>query len=354
MPSRNHSPGRLIRRLASTLVPVLAAAGLGCGEDTPTQPDGATNPSPAPSFATASNSWTEKAPMPGPGDLYGISVGVAVNSTGQSILYTIGGVTSSDGFDGFPVRAYNLATNTWTTKSTGIDYFSTNGVGKIGSKLYFSGGQSFDPGEKTTFATLYAYDPVADRLTRKADMPKRTAEGVTGVINGKLYVLPGVCSTELWPDYPQYCQVEQIRRLYRYDPSTNTWLSRRDPPHFHRGGAAGVIDGKFYVAGGSDGVQAVAALDVYDPATNTWSTRAPLPVAGSGRGAVLGGKLFFISALHAYAYDPATNTWKARAAPPRGLDDLAKVTVDGHSYLVGVGGGSTVPSDPLHTLVYTP
>jgi N-acetylneuraminic acid mutarotase len=353
MASRNH------RRLASTLFTVLAAAGLGCGEDTPTQPEGSVNPSPAPSFATASNSWTEEAPMPGPGDLYGISVGVALNSAGQSILYTIGGVTSSDGFSGFPIRAYNLATNTWTTKSTGIDFFSTNGVGKIGSKLYFSGGQDFGAGEKTTFATLYAYDPAADRLTRKADMPKKTAEGVTGVIDGKLYVVPGVCSTDLWPDDPLYCQVEQIRRLYRYDPSTNTWLSRRDAPHFHRGGAAGVINGKFYVAGGFKGFEPEAALDVYDPATNTRSTRAPLPLAGGARGAVLGGKLFVIaggsgSVLHAYAYDPATNTWKARTAPPRGLDDLAKVTLDGRGYLVGVGGGSTVPSDSLHTLAYTP
>lgn len=123
-------------------------------------------------------------------------------------------------------------------------------------------------------------------------MPKATAAGVTGVIGGKLYVLPGVCSGDYWPN-PQYCAQLAIRKLYRYDPASNTWAQMAWCPHFHAGGASGVINGKFYVAGGSG----AAWLDVYDPATNSWKTlAAPVPTVGSkAAGAALNNKLFVIS-----------------------------------------------------------
>jgi N-acetylneuraminic acid mutarotase len=90
-----------------------------------------------------------------------------------------------------------------------------NGVGKIGSKLYHSGG--LRGGEAVYSSELHAYDYAGDRMIRKASMPKFTGDGVTGVINGKLYVLPGTCSTE-----DGSCDLEPIRQLYRYDPATNT------------------------------------------------------------------------------------------------------------------------------------
>ncbi len=171
-------------------------------------------------------------------------------------------------------------------------------------------------------------------------MPKATAHGVTGVIGGQLYVLPGKCSGDLFD--PHGCPERAIRRLFRYDPPTNTWISRRWAPHFHEFGAAGVIDGKFYVAGGLDHFQATAAFDVYDPATNTWRTLAPLPTAGRAIGTALGSKLFVIvgfgSERHAYEYDRATNKWRTRATPTWDHDALARVIVDGRSYLLAVGG----------------
>jgi len=272
----------------------LALAMLACtSEQTPTEPGTPGNQAPAaPALALASNTWTAKAPIPGD-RLYGLSAGVAPNSAGRSIVYVVGGHDGGPGTT-FPIQAYDVATNTWTTKAPRTYRTRLNGVGKIGSRLYFSGGFQYGSVDEYS-AELYAYDPAADRLIRKRDMPKHTAEGVTGVIGGKLYVMPGTCSGELWP-YPGYCQVEPIRELYRYDPATNVWTKLARSPHFHKHGAGGVINGKFYVVGGlTNGYTPAAYLDVYDPATNTWSTLAPVPTAGRVIGAVLGGKLFVIA-----------------------------------------------------------
>jgi hypothetical protein len=66
---------------------------------------------------------------------------MALNSAGQSIVYTFGGqLPDSPGPGPAGVEAYNVATNTWTSTSSNVSVTRTNGVGKIGSKLYFSGG----------------------------------------------------------------------------------------------------------------------------------------------------------------------------------------------------------------------
>jgi hypothetical protein len=319
-----------------------------CGENaTPTQPEAAGDPAAAaPQFALASNTWTPKAPL---GFLLWFSAGVLPNSAGQSILYTFGG-TTDEGGTGFPTRAYNVSTNTWTWT------LPSNGV------FGFDGNYSAGVPHEFTAAT-WAYDPAANRLIRKADMPKASGAGVTGVIGGQLFVLPGSCSTFFWPALPGYCESEPIRRLFRYDPPTNTWISRRWSPHFHKNGAAGVINGKFYVAGGLDDHDLpTAAFEVYDPATNTWRTLAPVPTAGRAIGAALGSKLFVIvgrgSERHAYEYDRGTNAWRTRATPTWDHFTLNQVTLDGRSHLLAVGGVHVIPTWPYQapndSELYTP
>lgn len=329
--------------LAVVAVSLLAI--VSCGEDPPTQPSSSDDPSiPGPSLATASNTWTEKASSLGDEFFGGYSVGTAPNAKGESIVYAIGGSSSDNGNTGFPIQAYNTVTDTWKYTSSAGDNFNLNGVGKIGSLLYFSGGFDYGSGSLAAHKDLWAYDYTNDRVIRKANMPVYSGDGVTGVINGKLYVLPGTCSGDAWPA-PGYCAQEAIRKLYRYDPNTNRWAVKASAPHFHKHGAAGVISNKFYVAGGFHDFDPVAALDVYDPATNTWKTLGRVPGGGgSASGAVINGKLFVAIERRAYIYDPATNQWKARAAPPSG-GPLTPVSISGKSYVFLAG----TPSE-----LYTP
>jgi N-acetylneuraminic acid mutarotase len=327
-----------------------ALALLACGETTPTQPEMAGNPTPAAlSLAAAANSWTAGAPTPYSDFIYGYDLGMAPNSAGQSIVYAFGGTSSDEGGTGMTVKAYNVATNTWTGKQAQSVVFYSNGVGKIGSRLYFSGGYVTAGSLPDASRQLWAYDYSSDRMIPKANLPIFSAEGVSGVINGKLYVLPGACNGNGYPN-AGYCAVEATRRFYRYDPATNTWVSRRAAPHFHRRGAAAVLDGKLYVTGGVGASgEGISALDVYDPATNTWSTLASVPGGGAARaGAALQGQFFVLvggSPNRAYAYNRFTNQWKAKAAPEIfGSTTLARL--DGAPRLVTATGS--------HTLLYTP
>jgi N-acetylneuraminic acid mutarotase len=317
-----------------------------------------------PSLALASNSWTPRAAYPSIFGAYGTSAGVFPNAAGKSIVYALGG-TDGEGGSGVAVTAYNVATNTWTSKGPEprIYVFNTNGVGRIGNNLYFSGGEQFAGGGFTSmYAELWAYNPVTNRLVQKAPAPKATAQGVTGVIGSMLYVLPGACSGDLYPN-PRYCETEAFRGLFRYNPATNKWATKRPAPNYHREGAGGVINGKFYVAGG---VNNVRALDRYDPATNTWKTLAPLPVGGRARGAVLQGKLFVIVEelvsggaelkMHAFSYNPANNTWSSKAPPKFRHDAVVAVRVNGRPSLLAIAGvqATSGGSTPNVSELYTP
>jgi N-acetylneuraminic acid mutarotase len=314
-----------------------------CGESSnPTQPNTEAAPA-APSLAVAAGSWTNKAPYPF-SQVFNYDLGMALNSAGESVVYAFGG-QEDEGVPGVAVQAYDVATDTWTGRTSRVAVYKTNGVGKIGSKLYFSGGYNTVGSLPDATARVWAYDYGRDQLIRKADLPIVSAEGVSGVISGKLYVLPGACNGNNYPQ-PGYCAEEATRRFYRYDPATNTWVSRPQAPHFHRNGAATVIDGKFYVTGGRDASgDFVTALDVYDPATNTWTTRAPIPADGGGEGAALQGQ-FYVVGSHTYAYNRTTNQWKARPAPDIG-GPAATVVLSGLARIF-------VASSNDHSAMYTP
>ena len=352
---------------ATTVLSAWATVGLlACGsENGPTEPETSGTLSPAdPTLADAVNIWRERGPhIFGP--VIGPSVGVLTNLAGQSVVHVFGGCDTEDGGFGFctvsGIRSYNVATDTWTSdRSFLVSVWRSNGVGAIGGKLYSSGGYNMFNAIDGLSSRAWVYDPEKSfppesesrRVTQVANMPKRTAEGVTGVIGDKLYVLPGLVDIDL--------EQLPIRRLYRYDPATNKWGARRSAPHFHRLAAAGVIAGKFYVAGGVG----TTDLDVYNPATDSWTTRAPIPKAGQAIGAALDGRLYVVvrslndggTALvnRAYVYNPGTNKWGSIAAPTWGHDGAVRVVVNGKPKLLAVGGSHDSGRSPNNTEVYTP
>jgi N-acetylneuraminic acid mutarotase len=331
----------------SLLLALGSLAVLACGEDsTPTQPmSGSESVTAAPLVdAFTPNTWTLKAAPSNGAFVNQASAGVMNDASGQPVVYLLGG-RDDDGGTGSPVLTYRVATNIWASKGPEpkLDVFNSNGVGRIGNLLYISGGENFAGGSFQTDDRFWAYNPVTNTLTQKPDPPKITSEGVTGVIDGKLYVLPGRCSFDFFPN-PGYCEVEPFRRLFRYNPATNAWATRKPAPHFHTLGAGGVISGKFYAAGG----EGTKTLDRYDPATDSWKTLAPLPVGGTARGAVMQGKFYVVVTnynstlgkyvFNAFAYNPGTNGWTRKAAPKWTHSDIVAITWNGKPHLVAVGG----------------
>ena len=341
---------------SALLYPALVLGAVACSSDDSLTQPGTGEPSLA-AAVTAANSWSTRAAYPGNPINDGFAA-MAPNAAGQSIVYYLGGEprTEAEAVDGKPVKAYNVATNTWTTKAAKVEVWLSNGAGKIGSRIYFSGGLSMtDEFEHELFYTdeVWAYDYTSDRMIRKAGLPIVSAEGVSGVIGDKLYVLPGFCSTIFFPE-PGYCSTSSNRRFFRYDPKTDRWVTRPWAPHNHARGAAGVIQGKLYVVGGDFNGGDTADLDMYDPATNRWTTLAPIPTAGPAIGAVLSGKFFVIvgssdGSLRSYDYTPSTNRWRARAAPAFAHDGVVRVTLGGSIRLLAVGRGDTPNPSELYT-----
>jgi hypothetical protein len=350
------------------LSPLHLALGFGvltaCADDqTPTQPGPATNAQPVAPVVAAltSNTWTLKAAPPDFAFEDGANFGVMPDASGKPVVYQLGG-RDNDGGCGASVLTYRVATDTWGSQGfePRVDVFNTDGVARIGNLLYFLGGDSYCGGSRFIDGRFWAYNPATNTLTQKPNAPKITSEGVSGVIDGKLYVLPGLCSFDNFP-HPGYCENEPFRRLFRYNPATSSWVTKKSAPHFHTSGAGGVIGGQFYVAGGAG----TNTLDRYDPATDTWKTLAPLPVGGVARGAVMQGKLWVVVSHYfqstgkfvnyLFAYDPATNTWVRKAAPRFGHPDVVAITWNGKPYLLGLGGlGGEFEDTVLPTELYTP
>jgi Kelch motif len=316
----------------------LVALGLAACEDnrSPTEPD--LIPAEVAVAAAGAGSWSSRAPTFYDQFIFGYDLATAPDASGKSIVYAFGGVSSDDGFVGAPITAYDVAADAWSRRTSSVHVSHSNGVVKLGNKLYFSGGR-IEGGSLPDYSRqLWAYDYTQDRMIRKADLPIFSAEGVSGVIDGRLYVLPGACNGNGWPS-PGYCLEEPTRRFYRYDPGTNTWISRRQAPNYHRGGAAAVLGGKLYVAGGfGPGSAGVAALDVYDPKTNAWRTLASLPTGGRAQGVPLGGQFHVLVGGQHYAYSPVTGKWTTRAAPAEPIGAATKVTLNGSARIFAAQG----------------
>ena len=365
-----------------------------CADET-TQPNTAAEPGPAaPELAIASNSWITRANMPR--NRTYLAVATVKNAAGQSVVYAIGGNTPEGGSSN-NVIAYNVATNTWTFRQPLPARLATFNntlmethvplAGVINGKIYV-GNWGWD--RSSGFITpFYMYDPATNTWTRKRDIPVVPPSaalnfdqrypggpGVTGVLDGKLYVVSGC-----FEEHGEYGLEEACNPLfYRYNPITDAWVRLPAPwPELPRTGGSpstrnpsigGLIAGKLYVmAFGSDfsGGQLWygARFSVYDPATKQWTPRhAPTLMRRGAASAVLAGKLYVMGGTRQNAagngwetlalttvYNPTTDSWAQRAVLPNPREGIAGTTVlvAGKERIEVVGGGT-----PGNNIQYVP
>jgi N-acetylneuraminic acid mutarotase len=296
---------------------VCSVLGLAACSESTTEPAAIGHPlSNSPVVAVTGNRWVTRAGLHGA--RFELATAAVTNAGGQSTLYAIAGRRLSDNMASRRVDAYNVATNGWTDRAQiPIALYSSNGAGAIDGKIYVSGGV-----RNSGYATrhLYMYDPATNAWTQKSSMPAPGYSGVTGVINGQLYVFTGCYGEGI-------CDPFIPVAFYRYNPVTNRWTRLSTPSNAHRDGMGGTIGGKFFLAGGRN---SFGQLDVYDPATDAWTIKAFMPSERSlGAGAVLGGKLYVMGGIQkdpvdgsetavaaTSAYDPIADTWTAKAPMP--------------------------------------
>lgn len=366
---------------SSAVIVALGSLALAACNDETTAPSAIPESPSADIQAAALNSWITRTDMLT--TCSNLAVATVTNAAGQSIVYAIGG-RNPNGVPLKTVTAYNVATNTWTfRRALPVALAWTNGAAVINGKIYVSGGFS-DYLQYNLSNALYMYDPGTNTWTRKHDMPSVKgpyddpyyvgAEGVTGVINGKLYVVTACyMSNAPWLYLSESSCYEGGKLVgpafFQYNPVTDRWFALASPSSAFGGSVmlsmlspfvGGVIGGKFYVFGTSSFDQISGRFAAYDPATNRWTPKNALGLARPGAAAAaLAGKLYVFGGTRhnsgildkTIAYDPTTNLWTTRAPMPSPRIDIAAtvVQVNGQSRIEVIGGPA-----PGNNLQYTP
>lgn len=296
----------------------------------------------ASSFESDRGAWFTAAPMPTK------RTEVAVAALDGKI-YVVGGfekpslsnvmsasITSS-------VEVYDPVADRWTSAAplpVGLHHV---GIGVAGGRLYIIGGYARSGiNIWSPVATVYAYDPVADRWTERAPMP--TARGALAVAEhgGKLYAIGG---------FDRKANVAQVEV---YDPTLDQWTARAPLPTPRDHLAAAMVDGKIYAIGGrvnGDYGRNLAVVEMYDPAVDRWTRVADLPTARSGiTASVLNGMIYVFGGeglsgtfRQNEAYDPRRNSWRPMAPMPTARHGLGSAAVEDRIYVIGGGptpGGS--------------
>lgn len=278
---------------------------------------------------------------------------ISTNGGGSGVildkLFVVAGGAAGQGVAA--LQEYDPTTDTWSERTPIPTTRPGAGVGAIADTLYVAGGcppNGGCGGSETNL--LEAYDTNLDTWSTLSPMPTPRSALAAGVINGKLYVAGGI-----GPNMP----FQSLTTLEVYDPTADSWTTKAPMPIASQNAAAAIISGKLYIVGGAQGNTVLDELEVYDPATDTWEIKAPMPTATLGAAAgsingqlhVVGGTGNFGDISTHQVFDPVANTWTTAAPMPTAREGQAAGVIEGRFYVAG-GNASGVPLNVLEA--YTP
>lgn len=289
--------------------------------------------------------WTTLAPLPG-GPRQEVAAAVL-----DGTLYVLGG------FDGMGrgtalAERYDVASDTWMRVADLPQPLNHAGAAVLGGAVYAVGGYVGSSFQAT--AAVSRYDPAADAWTPVAPLPAPRGALAIAVLDGRVHALGGNAATS-------------VTAHAAYDPEVDEWIELAPFPGPGRNHLAAVELGDFiYLIGGrrdGGGVNNVDRLDRYDPATDSWVALAPLPTARSGLGAaVLHGKIVVLGGEvsptdpfgvfpHVEMYDPAADRWARLDDMPLPRHGIWTATIADRLYVPGgatrAGFGATAHHDAL-------
>jgi N-acetylneuraminic acid mutarotase len=285
-----------------------------------------------PFMLQAQGTWSQRASLPADGRASGIRFTI------DGIAY-VGGGWSASSLDTYnDLWAYNPVNDTWTQKAD-LPVVRLNAISfAIGGKGYFGTGQS--QGGAGYNNDFYEYDPANDTWTQRTSIPGGVRGGAFAFTMGnKAYVGGGINSTTGggWPG---------LAMLQEYDPAIDQWIEKAMYPGSYRNNSASfTVNGMGYVAGGwSVGGGVFAQVYQYDPALDQWSQKTSLPNARggatafalNGNGYLIGGASVFPNPIYVadvLQYDPNLDTWTPLAPFPGGNRGGGMAfTLDGKGY----------------------
>ena len=233
-------------------------------------------------YDPATNTWAQKADMPGAGRLD--ASGFAVGAYGYVGLGWHTGTRECF----YSFNRYNPANNSWTAISDCPVKRYTAGGFAIGNLGYITCG--LYPGGPR-YKDLWSYNPATDTWTEKASLPSGALDRAFPCVvsNGsKAYLMGGYDGSTIANDF------------HEYDPVSDQWTSKATYPYGARSYATGFALGRYIVIGmgRSSRNQDEKDWHYYDPSNNTWYAAEDHPDSNTvgcasfaigGKGYVCGG-----------------------------------------------------------------
>lgn len=221
------------------------------------------------------------------------------------------------------IRAYNIASNTWSTinDDPGTNRTESSGFYSNG-KIYIAGGQ-----DEESLNDMREYNIANNTWTQKSNSYSYFAQRASCDINGIGYFIGGFnknLSGTTGNPYPMY-----FDSLIKYDPATDTWSNISQYPGGKRGNMTMVsYNGNIYAGMGTNinGLSFNTDFRKYDLTTNTWTSLANIPMTNVNYDGRF--KSYFVIADTLYLYTGATaqtyhlfkysflsNSWSVDAVP---------------------------------------
>ncbi len=180
------------------------------------------------------------------------------------------------------VQIYNPSDDSWTTGTAGTQR-SGAAVAAANGKLYVIGGVLANG---TLSALVEEYDPASNQWNQKTAMPTPRSYASAAIVNNVIYVIGGQIASA--PFFG--------RNTEAFDPFTNTWTTREDMPTRRDLAAITVLQSKIYVIGGlgTGSPGTLNTVEEFDPSKpdggppffrNAWASRNSIGAARYGAAA---------------------------------------------------------------------
>ena len=215
-------------------------------------------------FDPVADSYRALAPLP-------VKRCSAIAETVNGKIYVIGGLEPLENGQGTRVTGrnemYDPATNTWTERSpmpTSRDHAFS---GVVNNKIYVIGGRigAGNIPATSNIDVVEEYDPAANLWGPIKDrMPTPRSGGGAATYNGKIYVGGGELQTRQL--------AAAFRALEAYDPASNTWEILPSMPSSRHGNAMGFIGNKLHVVSGKQ--EGGGAADMTGNSPHPYATEA--------------------------------------------------------------------------------
>jgi len=215
-------------------------------------------------FDPAADSYRALAPLP-------VKRCSAIAETVNGRIYVIGGLEPLENGMGTRVtgrnKMYDPATNTWTERSpmpTSRDHAFS---GVVNNKIYVIGGRigAGNVPATSNIDVVEEYDPATNLWgVVKQRMPTPRSGGGEATYDGKIYVGGGELQTRQL--------AAAFRALERYDPVNDTWEILPSMPSARHGNAMGFIGNKLHVVSGK--MEGGGAPDMTGNSPHPYATEA--------------------------------------------------------------------------------